>query len=205
MRRTQITELHYITPLVNVVSICQRGILCNRLAERHRHQSVAMPEIQARRANKTVPGGRRLHDYANLYFHARNPMLYTRQAQHADLCVLRIGPNVLDLPEVVITSQNAASDYARFYPSPQGLAHLDYDQVFAEYWTHPGDLILEWQHKSVKCAEVLVPGQIAPSFIMGAYVSNADTEARLREQLRAKNINLDIIVDRHLFFLGGRS
>lgn len=204
MRRDQLRELHYITPIVNVPSICQRGILCNRLAERHRHQSVAMPEIQARRANKTVPGGQRLHDYANLYFHARNPMLYTRQAQHALLCVLRIDPNVLDLPDVVITSGNAASGYARFFPSPQGLAHLDYDQVFAEYWTHPDNVILEWRHKSAKCAEVLVPGQIAPAFIMGAYVSNVDTEARLRESLRAKNLNLDIIIDKRLFVLGGR-
>jgi hypothetical protein len=204
MRRNQVKELHYITPIVNVVSICRRGILCNRRAERYRHESVAMAEIQERRSTKTVPGGRRLHDYANLYFHARNPMLFLRKDQHISLCVLRIHPDVLDMPDVVITSGNAASGYARFFPSPQGLAYLDYEQVFAESWKHPGDPILEWQHKSTKCAEVLVPGQIEPALIVGAYVSNTDTESQLRDQLRAKNINLDIIVDRHLFFLGGK-
>jgi hypothetical protein len=163
-----------------------------------------MEEIQERRERKEVPGGKPLHEYANLYFHARNPMLFLRRAQHAELCVLRIDPAVLDLPGVVITSQNASSDYARFYPSPHGLVHLNYDQVFAEYWTYPNDPIAEWQHKSIKCAEVLVPAKIHPQFIVGAYVSNAETQALLRQQLSAKNINWDIIVNRYLFFLGGR-
>jgi hypothetical protein len=204
MRRDQITELHFITPLANIASICQRGILCNRHAERHRHDSVAMAEIQERREKKVVPGGKPLHEYANLYFHARNPMLFKRKAQHAELCVLRIDLAVLDLPGVVITSQNASSDYARFYPSPQGLVHLNYDQVFAEYWTHPNDPIAEWQHKSIKCAEVLVPGKVDPQFIKGAYVSNAETQTIFAQQLRAENVIWDIIIDRHLFFLGGR-
>src|SRR5438046_4685693 len=40
-----------------------------------RSHSVAMPEIQERRENKRVPGGRMLHEYANMYFDAHNPML----------------------------------------------------------------------------------------------------------------------------------
>jgi hypothetical protein len=163
-----------------------------------------MVEIQERRETTVVPGGKPLHEYANLYFHARNPMLFLRKAQHAELCVLRIDLAVLDLPGVVITSQNAASTYVRFYPSPQGLVHLNYDQVFAERWTHPGDLIAEWQHKSIKCAEVLVPGKVDPHFIIGAYVSNPETQTLLGQQLRAENVIWDIIVDRYLFFLGGR-
>ena len=62
-----------------------------------------------------------MHEYVNLYFHARNPMLYLRQDKHADLSVLRVSPLVLDLAEAVITSQNAASTYVRFYPSPHEL------------------------------------------------------------------------------------
>jgi hypothetical protein len=67
--------LHYITPIANVPSILQRGILCHNQVKSLAHQSVAMPQIQQRRTKKSVPGGRHLHDYANLYFDARNPML----------------------------------------------------------------------------------------------------------------------------------
>lgn len=46
-----------------------------------------MAEAQERRDRKQVPGGLRLHQYANLYFHARNPMLYARLTQASTLCV----------------------------------------------------------------------------------------------------------------------
>lgn len=162
-----------------------------------------MPEIQDRRARKMVPGGRRLHEYANLYFHARNPMLSRLRDQHAELCVLRINLAVLDLPEVVITSQNAASDYAQFYPSPQGLANLNYELVFAEYWTHPEDQILEWRHKSIKCAEVLVPQRISAEHVLGAYVSNPTTKGTMENQLREEGLALNVTVNSHMFFQGG--
>lgn len=50
-----------------------------------------------------VPGGRPLHEYVNLYFCARNPMLFRIKDLHLELCVLQIDTNVLDLPGVVIT------------------------------------------------------------------------------------------------------
>jgi ssDNA thymidine ADP-ribosyltransferase, DarT len=55
-----------------------------------------MTEIQDLRANKKVPGGRPLHEYLNLYFHARNPMMYKGHDQHESLCVIRVSTNVLD-------------------------------------------------------------------------------------------------------------
>jgi hypothetical protein len=204
MNRDQVTELHYITPIKNILSICRHGVLCHKLSQKHTHASVAMPEIQERRENKIVPGGKRLHEYANLYFHARNPMLFKRKDQHDQLCVLQIDQRVLDLPEVVITNQNAASGYARFFPSPKGLAQLDYDLVFAENWKHPDDFIREWQHKSIKCAEVLVPGQIATTYIQGGYVSNSTTKATLDQQLLAEGFHLQVSVNAYLFFQGGR-
>ncbi len=200
MRRDQLKELHYITPIQNVASILQHGILCNELVKHQRHQSVAMPEIQERRATKIVPGGQHLHKYVNLYIHARNPMLYKRKEQHETLCVLCINPKVLDLPDVVITSQNAASDYVRFYPSPDGLIHLDYGTVFAEYWTHPDDPILEFQHRSIKCAELLVPGKVESRLVIGAYVSNTKTKTALTNELHEHDLKLEITVDSHLFF-----
>lgn len=97
MQRNEIVEFHYITPIANLPSIFEHGILSNSRAARLAHDSVASEEVQARR-RKQLPGGRRLHEYANLYFHARNPMLFLRKDLHQTVCVLRIAPDVLDIP-----------------------------------------------------------------------------------------------------------
>lgn len=156
-----------------------------------------MPEIQEIRANKVVPGGRALHDYANLYFHARNPMLRKRAVRHAELCVLRVSTDILDLPGAVITDGNSASGYTAFRQSPAGLAIVDRDLVFAEYWTD-ADQIVEWQKKRAKCAEVLIPGEVPPRFFVGAYVSCPEFQQVLIET----DFDLPITIDPHLFFRG---
>jgi hypothetical protein len=85
-----------------------------------------------------VPQGLWLHQYANLYFHARNPMLYKRLGEARTLCVLRVSLDALAIPHTVITDSNAASDYVRFlHPSQWKL--IDFDDVLAESWTHPDD------------------------------------------------------------------
>jgi len=195
MERRKLTELHYITPIANVPSILQLGILSHARAQRLQPQSVAMQVIQDRRARVTVPGGRKLHEYANLYICARNPMMYKRQAQHQDLCVLRIRPEVIDLPGVVITDGNASGQYVRFAAAPEGLRIVDRELTFAEFWTDP-NLIIKWRKTAAKCAEVLVPDSVEPTYIMGAYVSCQQAVNRLQ----SLNINLPVSIDRHLFF-----
>jgi hypothetical protein len=131
-----------------------------------------MPEIQARRRNKQIPGARRLHEYANLYFDAHNPMLSRRRDRNNEICVLRISHEVLDLPNEIITDRNAATDMVRFWDIAEGLARLDYQRLFAQYWTHPDDLYDQDNHKAEKCAEVLVPDRVEVQSIVGAYVAN---------------------------------
>lgn len=196
MNRDDLSELHYITPIANLTSIMHRGILSNRRVAKLQHQSVAKQEVQDLRAKVRVPGGRALHEYANLYICARNPMLYKRRSEHQRLCVLRVNTSVLDRPGVIITDQNAASDYRRFVTSPNGLSLIDRDRVFAEDWTHPGDLRAYYQHRSVKCAEVLVPDSVDPIYIFGAYVSNAGSSEALGQQAP----DLQATINAHLFF-----
>ncbi len=171
MKREDVKELHYIAPIANVASIVQHGLLSHNQARKIPHCSVAMTEIQQRRTRKVVPGGRPLHDYVNLYFHARNPMLFTRREQHGELFVLRISAAVLDMPDVIITDGNAASDYTAFYPSPEGLLHLNSHEIFAEWWTDANPFV-EWAKKRKKCAELLVPDMVNAEYIVGAYVSS---------------------------------
>ena len=196
MRRNELGELHYITPIINLPAILARGILSHRLAATIQHESVADPNIQDRRVRVLVPGGQPLHNYANLYIHARNPMLRRVAAEHMRLCVLRVRTNVLELPGVVVADRNASSDYVRFGPAPAALATVDSELVFAEYWTHPDDLIAEWRHKSIKCAEILVPDRVDARFIVGAYVSCAQSLAEIGRVAPM----LPATVDSHLFF-----
>jgi hypothetical protein len=195
MNREDINELHYIMPIANVPSMLQHGLLSHNRAAKVIHQSVAMPAIQQRRIKKVVPSGRPLHDYVNLYFHARNPMLYKRQAEHQALCVLRISADVLDLPGAIICDGNAASDYTAFFASPGGLKHLNRDDVFAERWTDP-DPIIKWEKARKRCAEVLAPDQIEIRYVVGAYVSCQAAQ----EALAGSGFCLPIEVGAHLFF-----
>lgn len=197
MNRSELAELHYITPIANIPSILQHGVLCKNRAKAFDPVSIAMQEIQDARENKAVPGGLPLHDYANLYVCARNPMMYKRQAEHMGICVLRLDTSVLDLPNVVIADGNAASKYTAFWPSPTGLSKLDRERVFAEYWTDANQ-ITQWQKASAKCAEALVPEKVSPSLIIGAYVSHETSKEKLREV----GFEREIRVDRRLFFQG---
>lgn len=172
MNRADVIDLHYITAIANVPSMLQHGILSHHLADQLGHDSVAMPEIQQIRENKQIPGARSLHEYANLYFDAHNPMLSKCRGRNDEICVLRIAPTVLDQLGVIVTDRNAASGWARFWPVAAGLGNISGDRLFARYWTHRDNPYEEMSHKSEKCAEVLVPDRVEVRFIIGAYVSN---------------------------------
>jgi len=195
MDRADLTELHYITPIETVPSVFALGILSHRAAERYPHKSVAMPEMLRRREKKVVPRGLPLPNYANLYFHARNPMMCKIQAQHKELCVLRIDQAVLDIPGAIVTDENAGGDWVAFRAAPNGLEIVNEVLTFAEDWRDANTKVY-YQKKAAKCAEVLVPNVVPSQFIFGAYVSC--TEAA--ENLQAVRPSLDIAVDGHLFF-----
>ena len=194
MKRSDLSELQYITPITNVPSIVTNGILSHRLADRFKPTSVASEEVQSRRAAKTVPGGGRLHDYVNLYLCARNPMMYYLQDRHMDLCVLRVSVDVLDMDGVIIADGNAAADFTSFRSFPNGLDKLSHDLVFAEYWTDANPT-MQKHKKRVKCAEALVPDRVDPRYFIGAWVSCAQSQQKF-EQI----CNVPVSVDGHLFF-----
>lgn len=196
MDRCDIKELHYIAPIANVPSIMKDGILSNSLARKVAHHSVAMPEIQERRKNKRIPRARMLHDYAPLYFDAHNPMLSKLREQNDAICILTVDVSVLDLPEVIVTDCNASCDIVRFSPVDEGLKIIDRNRVFAQYWTHPQDPFDTARHKSEKCAEVLVPERVPPSFLRGACVANGIALAAFNYL----GISLPVEINSSIFF-----
>jgi hypothetical protein len=65
VERSRVTEVHYITPIANLRSILERGILSHKRAEAIGHLSIADEDVQDLRRGKRVPNGRLLHEYAN--------------------------------------------------------------------------------------------------------------------------------------------
>ena len=123
----RVSEFHCIMPMVNIPSVLKHGILSYERTAKVAHASVAMQPVQDRRDVKRVPGGLMLHRYANLYFHARNPMMFKRQAEAPNLCVLRVSTAVAKLSGVVFADRNASSDWVRFL-DPSQWAALDFDE-----------------------------------------------------------------------------
>lgn len=169
MQRSEVKELHFITPIANLPSVRQYGILCHSLATRLAHTSVADPDVQSIRDDKRVPGGRHLHDYANLYFDARNAMMYRIKDRGVPLAVVCVCPDVLDLPGVVVTDGNAASGSTRFAASPAGIAILDSKLVYATSW-NSADYWEKVERRRARCAEVLVPNRVEPKYLRKAKV-----------------------------------
>jgi ssDNA thymidine ADP-ribosyltransferase DarT-like protein len=193
----RVTEFHCIMPLENIPSVLKLGILSNERAAKLEHRSVAMEDVQEKREMKHVPGGLKLHQYANLYFHARNPMLYKRKGEVNNLCVLRISTEILQLPGVVLADCNASSPYVRFL-APSQWELLDYEAIYAMDWNrqHANDPYAYRVHKARKCAEVLVPHVVETKFVIGAYV--VDEAAKLK--LQSLGFVQVVTIDSEMFF-----
>jgi len=191
----RVTEFQCIMPMDNIPSVLRHGILSYEQAGKLAHRSVAMQEVQDRRDLKQVPGGLKLHQYANLYFHARNPMLFKRKDEASSLCVLRVSVRVCDVAGVVFADRNASSDYVRFL-HPAQWKFLDFDAIYAMDWRHPNDPVAYYRHRSLKCAEVLVPHAVDRNMLIGAYT----VDRAAAERLASLGFSLPVTVDSVLFF-----
>lgn len=185
--RQDVSELHYITPIANVASIFQLGILPHNEAAKICHEDISMDSVQRIRATKQIPTHLSqtvavIHDCVNFYFNAKNPMLFKRKEQHESLCVLRIKPEVLDIPGVIVTDRNAAVNEVNFSTVQDGLPKLNLEFIKQEFWTSQTASPEENKERGqFRCAEVLIPNQkLHPSYIGGAYVSGVKADTAFR-------------------------
>jgi hypothetical protein len=197
VERARVHELHYITPIANLRSIMTHGLLSHNQAAKIPHESVANESVQDNR-EKPVPGGLSLHDYVNVYFDARNAMMYCRLHLRETLGVVRVSPAVLDIPGAVITDVNAAVSGVAFYDSPGGLVQLDEERVYTDDWRDPNPWI-QLKQKQQRQAEVLVPHNVGSEHLLGCYVC-ADHVVQPCATA-AGVIGLSVEVNKHVFFL----
>lgn len=164
--RSQVVSLYNITALDNLASIASRGILCHDLAQGVRHVDLSNRGVQDRRDGKVV-NGRRLHEYANLYFNPRNAMLAAVQHSAGDgVVLLEVSADVLELPGTVICDGNATNNVTRSWPAVSGLKHLDLSVVRSYYRRTPEGEV-DYELRRATQAEVLVPDRVPARFIEG--------------------------------------
>lgn len=177
MRPEDVQELYYLLPKSNLASVLTLGIMSHASARTLPHVSIADEEVQARRTRRQVMG-RPLHDYANLYFCARNPMMYRRMQELGPngMVVLAVDAEVMSTLGVVIADGNAAARGTEFSPYPGGLGAVDLGSVHGD-WNESLEL------KRRKCAEVLVPHRV-PRFYFTRLLTGSDTlAAELKQEV----------------------
>ncbi len=190
------SELYFITPIANVPTILQQGILSKKRATLLNPVDISAQEIQDRRDGKVVlnpdrdAAGKKaldIHRCANLYMRAHNAMMYVRKDKGDTLCVLRVDAHILSRQEVVATNMNAAKNEAHFSQardfsfSPES-ARLHREPLGYVFEDKNNNRLME-KRKAVRQAEVLVPYKLHPSFIRGAYVANNVALAALQAAL----------------------
>ena len=192
-------SFYYITHKNNLKSILDKGILSrskisNRLTKFFNpNVEIHAKDIIEKRKKKRFKN-RTLWDYANVYFQARNPMLYRviRQYKVDNIIILEINPDIINGNDIGITDGNAASFNTQFFKTKtEGLNALDNDQFKKDYWNS--------NDKRNLMAELLVYGRILKEKITAIYVANTTIVDQIRKDIGVGPLN--IIPRPDMFFL----
>jgi len=185
-----IKELYYITHIDSVLSILQRGILSRRIIEKQNVEftPVYAEDIVSRRSGKQVATGKTLWDYANLYFQARNPMLYRviHEISLEQIVVLGIRRDIMNTRGTFVTNGNAASSPTIITPYARQTKILTEiaDNIQREWWSE------EDGSKRTVMAEFLVPEGIPSEYVTTIYTPSIDTCVKIRDEIRRDDVNI---------------
>ena len=192
--------LYYITHKDNLKSILKRGILSRthsnifskilRIGSTPIHSEDIVQIRQSKHfRNKT------LWNYVNLYFQARNPMLYRviNKFGVENIIVLEINSSIIQSPDAGITDGNAASQNTEFFEDvDKGLQALDSSLFEKSFWTDLKD------GKRRVMAEVLIYEKIPKEKITAIYTANQ----QMADQIKCEMIGgLNVIPNPQIFFL----
>ncbi|NVM56679.1 MAG: DUF4433 domain-containing protein [Desulfobacterales bacterium] len=188
---------YYITHIDNLPSILRHGILSHKLVEERNisYTPIYDIEIVTDRKDILAPDGRSLWSFANLYLQPRNPMLYRviHEKSYNDIVVVQVKPDLLNRPDIFITTGNARASLSDILPQKEALKRLrrimkDVDVV----WWKPED-----GSKRKIMAECLVPDLVPPDFIQAVYVATHEVAERARRLLL---FDKPVIPEPNMFF-----
>ncbi len=190
-------NLYYITHIDNIPSILERGILSHRriVEEDIPYTRIDDKEIVDRRKTISTPNGHVLWDYANLYFRARNAMLFKviHKVGKDNVAILVVSPDVKDLSGVFITTGNAAANASEMLQANEGIKTLYQMRKDLEvtYWKDYDGT------KRKTMAECLVPDFVPPDKINMIYVADEPTSKKVKKNIGER---VPVSCDPDLFF-----
>ena len=178
-----IRELYYITHVDNLGSILNNGIFCHKLVLEKgiNYTPIYNENIVSRRKSIMVPDGRSLWDFANLYFQARNPMMYkvVLDKPLADIVVVGVSKDILERSDVLLTTGNAAHSQSEILPASQKtkILPLVAKEIDRVYWND-----MDGSKRKIM-AECLVPDVVPPECIKSLYFADFRTMYKVRSAL----------------------
>ena len=197
-KQPHIKALYYITHINNVPSILEHGILSHEYVEQQQipFTPIYDGEIVSHRQGYYAPDGNNLWHFANLYFQARNPMLYrvTSEKMSKNIVIFAVSPSVIDLPGAFVMTGNAASNPTVILPPDQGLEVVTkmWDVVQSEWWRE------EDGSKRKIMAECLVPGRISPDHLLTIFTSTHFAAANVKGMIGDAPIS--VVPEPQMFF-----
>ena len=208
MQRTKlqnILQLYYITHVENVPSILKHGILSHQEVEKRglTYTPIYDKSIVNSRQRKLTPDNKSLWEYANLYFKARNAMLYRVALEKPidQIAIIAVDYNsVVHQPGVFISTGNAASNESEFIPTTPrkkiGEAFEKFKGALGlDYWSEFDGT------KRMMMAECLVPDRVPPERITTVYTPGRLTANKVSNVLgRVGHTNLPVMPDPKMFF-----
>jgi hypothetical protein len=180
-KNKRLTELFYITHVDNIASILKRGIYSHARihTEGIKFTHVYNEEIIEKRKELRAPNGQSLWNFTNLYFNPRNPMLYRLKCDSflKDIAILGVSAEILDRPDIYVTTGNAAHSQSEILPIIDARKNLRQiiKETDREYWGEADG------SKRKIMAECLVPDIVPPDQIKTIYVANYDTLYKIKE------------------------
>jgi len=197
-KKPEIKSLYYITHVDNLSSMLSQGILSHQLVEDRgiKYQAIYDAQIVSSRKLKTTPDKHSLWYFANVYFQARNPMLYrvVHEKDPKELAVLGVKPQVLQTRGAFITDGNAANDATDFYGYDDGIKAVSaiWKTINSDWWNS-----VDGSKRKIM-AECLVPGTVPADFIHSVYVADHEVAERTRKVI--SQFDRPVIPEPAMFF-----
>ncbi|MEK6927648.1 MAG: DarT ssDNA thymidine ADP-ribosyltransferase family protein [Nanoarchaeota archaeon] len=196
----RLREFQYIVHKNNLKEVLERGILSHNKVEELgiKPEMISNPQVMELRKNRKVEGDKTLWDYANVYFKARNPMLWQIINKYGidNVVILGLKPTIYRLNGAKITNGNAASSDTEILPTSQLKEVLTSikEELTSDWWK-----AINGSKRKVM-AECLVPELIPSDYIKSIYVPNYKIKKDIELLLGKPSEEYEIIPDSNQFF-----
>jgi len=180
-RNRRIRELYYITHVDNIPSILNRGVLSHERihAAGIEFKHVYNEDIVEKRKEIKAPNGRSLWTFANLYFNARNPMLYKLKCDGLldNIAILGISTEILNRNDIYVTTGNAAHTQSDILPisSARKILPKIIKETDKVYWGEADG------SKRKIMAECLVPDVVPSNLLTSIYVASYEAIYKIKK------------------------